>query len=151
MTRRRFGRTFPGQRQISSSRDNAIASSVERLLDARGASRQVGTPFAETIEMQVTDVSGTTLTCIGHHDTPGTDEEFDVRLPPELIEADRGGVDYTYTDVNNRNADDGSSDEDQTMWPPYAAGDVLVVRADELDGEFVDTNRAGRAWAVEDA
>lgn len=144
----RFGSVRAGDR-VSAKRDNAIARTVERLADVQAANRQLGVEPGDTFEFYVTDVSGTELVGIAGSSAPGGGEtEFDIRLPPELIEADRDGIDFTYTDVNNRNADDGSADEDQIMWPSYAVGDVIVARLDGDDGQFVDINRAGRAWCV---
>lgn len=149
---RRFGRTLAGQQQISAARDNAIAETVEHLADRAGVAGQ-GRPLeVDTAEFYITDVSGTELVAVAGPDAPTNGElEFDIRLPPELIEDARGGIDYTYTDVNNRNADDGVDSEDQEMNPPYGAGDVIVARMDDGDGVFVDTNRAGRAWGVPDS
>lgn len=147
----RFTRVHAGQRP-SASRDNKIARAVEYLSDARAASRQRAEAPVELVEIYITDVSGTELVGIVGQTSPGGGEqEFDIRLAPELIEADRDGIDFTYTDVNNRNADDGTDSEDQIMWPSFAVGDIIVARRDGEDGVLVDTNRAARAWAVVDA
>jgi hypothetical protein len=73
----------------------------------------------------------------------------------------RSGITYTYSSHVTRQADDGSSTEDQVVVPGYVAGDVIyavrpiggtgVTRPDGSGGTYdvtwLDLNCDGRAWA----
>ena len=80
--------------------------------------------------------------------------EYPVDTPPTFSEADRDGVDYTYTDLNERSADDGVTTETQYLWPSYRVGDLLhcaMVWQDTGSGVFVvlrDLNVDGRQWVA---
>lgn len=83
---------------------------------------------------------------------------YTLRLSPFDGE-EQNGITYTYTDGENRNADDGSSSEDQIIVPAYDLYDdniIMVMAADTgvIVGEetltLIDINVDGRQWAKED-
>ena len=78
----------------------------------------------------------------------GSEPTLTMRPPPELIEASRGTLVYSYTDLNNR--DETTTTESQTLIPPYLVGDTLEAFYWDADGALVDRNVAGRAWAADD-
>lgn len=95
----------------------------------------------------------------------GTNEgETDVKVAkPYLLRSSvtsRDGITYTYTDAENRTADNGSATETQVIVPSYVADDLIfaarVARGVDVSVEdvpllWLDLNVDGRAWAKADS
>lgn len=72
-------------------------------------------------------------------------QEWAVAPPWTINEASRQGVNYTYTDINNRTAD--SPAETQVLTPVYLLNDFLVIAEIEQGRTWRDLNIDGRQWA----
>lgn len=124
---------------------------------------------ANFVKMKVVTVEGDYLTCKLVEKIEGTtitvgDTTINVAKPWELRETyldgtTNNGITYAYTDGENRNADDGTNDEDQVIVPAYDIHDDVLINAFQVyTGVTVgsepvvweDMNTAGRAWAKQD-
>jgi len=146
----RIGRVVQGQ-ELSAAATNRRADAIEQLNDLLASQNAaLAEHDAQSQLMRITGVLGTTLQAIAGAGAPsGGETVYNVRLPPELAEASRGGVAITIADVNNATATDGTTNEIWTMTKTYAPGDVIEAFYWETDGVFVDRNIAGRMWAAE--
>ena len=107
-----------------------------------------GNAWTTPLQFQVLTVGADRMTCVPGAGTPaGGERAFDAFPDPILLEASRGGVTYTYTDINTRQATDGAETEDQVLIPAYAIGDLLYLEI-WPDGTYVDAGTANRAWAA---
>ena len=71
--------------------------------------------------------------------------QYTVSLPDIFTEASRGGVNYTYTDINNRQAD---GSENQQLTPEFVVGENIhcVFIDDNTQGYWLFVGD-GRMWA----
>jgi len=76
----------------------------------------------------------------------GGAREFSVWLPAIYTEASRGSITYTYTDVNNRQANDGATTEDQQMTPELLVGEQILAAELSEESRFQMIGD-GRMWA----
>lgn len=67
----------------------------------------------------------------------------------------RDGVTYTYTNTQERDGDDGVTQETQVVTPSYVVDDIIFVVGPVTGGtgvadalKWLDLNLDGRAWAV---
>jgi len=136
---------------ISAARANAVGDQLAQIADQLAPEfGDAFDPDAHSQLMRVNDVSGPELLCVAGTLPPvGGETLFTVRLAPELVEDQRGGVVVTVTDVNNASATDGTTIESWSMIKSYAVGDVIEAFQWDSDGVFVDRNIAGRMWAAD--
>lgn len=155
MTRRLEGWTPsdpPSAAKLNALRDE-IESNAQAMREL-GASASVlfnlmeQNAWTTPLQFQVLTIGVDRMTCIAGALTPvGGERAFDAFPDPILLEASRGTVTYTYTDINTRQATDGAETEDQVLIPPYAIGDLLYLEI-WPDGTYVDAGTANRAWAA---
>ena len=144
-----------------------VQTVLNKPVDARQKqrARSLNIPF---VKMKVITVEDDYLTCKRVRAIDGTtittdDAIINVAKPWELRQTylhntTNNGITYDYTDGTERNADDGSDDEDQVIVPAYDIHtDVIIncfqvytgVIIDDNPVMWEDLNTAGRAWALD--
>ena len=121
------------------------------------------------VEMEVQSESADTLTCkrvdptdpamvTTFGDPVEVAKPYQLRRTPfdgETVTFPDGGVTFTYTADNKRDATDGTDMEEQEVTPFYYTGELLIcafmvtgLAADMVPVRYADINTAGRAWAA---
>ena len=95
------------------------------------------------LEIKVLQADTLLCTLPGQQLNPSA-QEWTVVPPWTLTELSRGGVNYVYSDINNRVAD---GTETQQLTPFYTATDFIMAAEYEQGTVWRDLNIDGRQWA----
>lgn len=101
----------------------------------------------QAIKVEIRLVNADTLTCldVDAGQLNPSARAYNVELPFTFTVTARGGINYVYTDLNNRTAD---GTEVQQMTPEYLILDqIWVLWIPGGDGSYVDLNVDGRQFA----
>lgn len=103
----------------------------------------------------IKSINNDTLT-VAELDDDGNEGDNVIVAKPELLRqslTSRGNETYTYTDSQNRTADNGSVVTTQKIIPSYLEGDTIYfdesANGTGIDGvSFIDDNKSARTWCI---
>lgn len=143
---------------LSAVRLDQPRQAIEALISGvGGAAVGLGGSGLRCIQIQITSIEADTVTGSLYAAGVATGSTIVVARPPTLRAsvAARGGVDYTYSTNQTREADDGSATETQSVTPSYLVGDIIYAVSLPIGGtgvtgaRWIDLNLDARAWAAE--
>lgn len=147
---------------ITAARLDQPRRAIAELIGSVGARGVAGSITGmRVMQMEVTTNASDILTCSMRDGTTALADSVISVAKPYLLRnsiASRGGITYTYSATDTREADDGATTEDQVVVPSYIAGDVIyslsivigstgVTDAEGVAVSWLDLNVDGRAWA----
>ena len=137
---------FNAGERLSARKLNRLA---EQAFPGRGASGSISTSTIQAEPIRLMEISqvddiGRDMDC--HAPGQPTTGAVTVELLPIFTETSRGSINYTYIDLNTREADDSNSIEQQQITPLLQVGDVIPVFFDGQTGKYFFIPD-GRMWA----
>ena len=144
MTQRQ--RFFVGERLGATKLNRVAKQAFDGYPDAGSLRGTVGFDGIILLEIETINDVARTLTCKVPANVEATREQWTVHLPPIFTEASRGTATYVYSSLNNRQATDGATVEDQEITPNFVVGEVINVLDLGEETAFVFLGD-GRMWA----
>ncbi len=148
---------------------NQVIAQVEALTKGVRPPRQIRPSTNDVAplvmqQFQIESILGDYLVCNPWDGIEADPAQYIIAKPPELRRSRTSwnSITFSYTSDQARTATSGSDTEDQVVVPLYVVGDIVYAvkgiiggTGVELDDgtavDWLDTNKAARAWAKDDA